>query len=112
MRVQVVITLPSTRSHWQTQPRPRLVTIESGVANALTKPCSPSAATKGLPMINERGAQHQAVTGGTGLLTPLSASGLRRGLRPYHPRAVSTTSSSPGLRQIRGYVLSTQTTMV
>src|SRR6266542_5822153 len=58
LRVQVVITLPSTRSLGKPNPPPRLLTIERGAANAPTKPCSRSAATEGLPMINERGAQH------------------------------------------------------
>src|SRR6266511_3858377 len=57
LRVQVVITLPSTRSLGKPNPPPRLLTIERGAANAPTKPCSRSAATEGLPMINERGAQ-------------------------------------------------------
>src|SRR6266511_1424459 len=61
LRVQVVITLPSTRSLGKPNPPPRLLTIERGAANAPTKPCSRSAATEGLPMINERGAQHLAM---------------------------------------------------
>lgn len=57
MRVQIALTLPSTRSQQQTQAADPLVLIAGGGANTPTKTCSRPAALNSPAMVNKRGAQ-------------------------------------------------------